>query len=187
MRTVIRGVASLLVGGVLLGLLGAIYGAAGLPVYHSWGIVHGSFATALPALVAAVFVALGGLPWWGRTEDILPRVIACASVMAFVTTLFWADERSHFSLSAWHAVIYVAVFALFLCLCLRSQRPFLVPLFLVVPLVIEPVFAFLTTVGYFGVPDALAVAGAFSRNIPLAVIASGGAALIASFLRRRGA
>jgi hypothetical protein len=134
MRTSLHCVASLVFGYLLLGPLGAIYGAAGLPVYHSWGILHGGFETALPALVAAVFVALGAVPWWGKTNDVFPRLVACASVLAFVTTLFWADQRSHFSLSAWHAVIYVAVFALFLFLCMRSQRTLLVPLFLVVPL-----------------------------------------------------
>jgi hypothetical protein len=187
MRTVLRCVASLVLGYLLLGPLGAVYGAARLPVYHAWGILHGGFTTALPALVAAVFVALGAVPWWGKANDVSPRLVACASVLAFVTTLFWADERSDFSLSVWHVLIYVAVFSLFLMLCLRSQRPFLVPLFLVVPLLFDPVFAFLTTVGYGGVSDALAVAGYFARSIPGAVIASGSAAFSASYLRRRGA
>jgi hypothetical protein len=148
MRTALRFVASVVSGLLLLVPLGEAYGAVGLPVYHSWGLMHGSFTTAIPALVAAVFVALGLIPWFGKSDDVLPRLISCVSVLALVTTLFWVDQRSQYTLSVWHLVLYIALFALFSLLCLVAKRPFLVPLFLLGPLLVDPVFGLLLTVRY---------------------------------------
>jgi len=164
---------------LLLFPLGAIYGAASLPVYHSWGLAHGSFATAIPALVAATFVALGLIPWFGKANDVLPRLVACASVLVFVTTLFLVDQRAQYALSVWHVVAYVALFGVFLLACMRAQRPLLIPLYLVVPLVIDPVFGLLLTAGYDS-PVALQIFGDdLLRKILPVVVATGLAALIA--------
>src|SRR5687768_6497850 len=119
MRTTLRCIASLFIGLLLLFPLGAVYGAANLPVYHSWGLTHGAFTTAIPALVAAAFVALGWVPWFGKTNDALPRLVACVSVLVLVTTLFLVDQRSQYALSVWHAVVYATLFAVFLFLCMR--------------------------------------------------------------------
>ena len=187
MRTILRCMASMVIGLLLLFPLGAVYGAAGLPVYHSWGLAHGAFATAIPALVAAAFVALGLVPWFGKTNDVLPRLVACASVLVLVTTLFLVDQRSQYALSVWHAVVYVALFAVFLFLCMRAQRPHLIPLFLVVPLLIDPVFGLLLTVGYES-PVAFTIFGNdLLRKILPVVVATGVAVLIAVLLRRREA
>src|SRR5678815_523934 len=111
MRTAVRCAASFVIGLLLVLPLGALYGVTGLPVYHSWGLMHGSISTAVPALVAATFVALGLFPWFGRAGDVVPRLIACTSVLVLVTVLFWVDQRSPAEWSVWHLVLYAALFA----------------------------------------------------------------------------
>jgi len=187
MRTALRCFASLAIGLLLLFPLGAVYGAASLPVYHSWGLAHGAFTTAIPTLVAAVFVALGLLPWFAKTDDVFPRLIACGSVIVLVTTLFMVDQRSQYDLSAWHAVVYVALFVVFLFLCMRARRPLLIPMFLVVPLLIDPVFGLLLTAGHDS-PVAFTIFGDdLLRKILPVVAATGLAAFVAVFFRRRAA
>ena len=187
MRTVLRLSASVVIGFLLLAPLAAIYGAANLPVYHSWGLTHGSFTTAVPALVAASFVALGLLSWFGKAEDVLPRLISCASVLALVTTQFWVDQLSQYTMSAWHLVVYAALFALFSFLCFRAQRPLLVPLFLLVPLLIDPLFGLLITGAFDPIGMELFGHDLLYKLVPAAV-ATGLAAFLALLLRsRRGA
>lgn len=148
MRTILRVIASVLIGLLLLIPLAAVYGAANLPVYHSWELMHGSFATAIPALVAASFVALGLVPWFGRATDVLPRLISCMSVLALVTVLFWVDQRSQFSMSLLHLIVYAALFVLFTFLCFHAKQPLLLPLFLLVPLLTDPLFGLLIPGGF---------------------------------------
>jgi hypothetical protein len=148
MSTFVRLLSSAFFAFVLLVPLGAIYGAANLPVYHSWGLAHGSVATAIPALGAASYVLLGFIPWFKSHVDPLPRLIASLSVLVFVTAMFYLNQESMHRFSFWHFVAYIVVFALFTALCLRAAKPFLVPLFLLVPLLAEPLFGFLLTVAY---------------------------------------
>jgi hypothetical protein len=171
MRTALRCLPSVVIGLLLLFPLGAVYGAASLPVYHSWGLAHGSFATAIPALVAAAFVALGLISWFGKVNDVLPRLIACASVLVLVTTLFLVEQSSQYALSVWHVVVYVALFGIFLLICMRAQRPLLIPLFLVVPLLIDPVFGLVLTAGYDS-PVALQIFGSdlLRRSCPWSLL-----------------
>lgn len=184
MRTALRIVASIVVGLLLLVPLAAIYGVANLPVYHSWGLAHGSFTTAVPALVAASFVSLGLHSWFGKTEDMLPRLISCASVLVLVTTLFWVDQRSQYSMSSSHLVVYAALFALFLFLCARARRPLLVPLFLLVPLLIDPLFGLLVTVAFDAIGMELFGHDLLHKVVP-AALATGLASFLALLLRRR--
>jgi hypothetical protein len=143
MRVTLRIIASILIGLVLLIPLSAFYDKAGLPVYHSWGLIHGTFATALPALVAAGFVSLGLIPWFGPAIDPIPRVVASLSVFPLQTLLFWAQIYSSnpiFSVS--HAAVYGGLFGLLTLLCIMSKRPVLVPFFLIIPILIDSTFGF---------------------------------------------
>ena len=177
MRTVLRLTTSVVIGVLLLIPLGALYEAANLPVYHSWGLMHGSFTTAIPALVAASFVALGVISWFGKAEDVTPRLLACGSSLALVTTLFWVDQLSEYTVSIRHLGLYAALSVLFFLLCFRARRPFLVPLFLLIPLLIDPLFG-LTMTGASG-SIAMEIFGydIFRKLLPAAVATGLGAAL----------
>jgi len=180
MRTLARSVAALIMGLLLLVPLGAFYGAAHLPVYHSWGLAHGSFTTALPALVLASFVFLGLVPWFGKSQDAVPRAVACVSVLVLVTALFWADQRSQYAMSMWHLAVYVALFVLFAVLCRQARGPMLIPLFLLVPMLIDPLFGLITS--RFDTMD-MEIFGDLLFKILPAAVATGLAAVIATFSR----
>jgi hypothetical protein len=135
-------------------------------------------------LVAASFVALGLLSWFGEAEDVLPRLIACVSVIALVTTRFWVDQMSRYTMSVWHLVVYAALFALFLFLCFGAKRPFLVPLFLLVPLLIDPLFGLLITGGFDSIGMEIFGRDLLHKLVPAAV-ATELAAFLASLLRSR--
>jgi hypothetical protein len=184
MRATLRLLAAVVIGLLLLVPLAAVYEAAALPVYHSWGLIHGSFATAIPALVLAGFVALGLIPWFGRGEDALPRMMSCGSVLALVTARFYVDRRSDYALSVWHFVLYASLFAAFVLLCWRAKRPFLVPLFFLCPLLVDPVLGLLLTAR--DSPYALWMFGydLLHQLLPAAV-ATGLAAAVAIHIRAR--
>ena len=186
MRTVIRLVASICIGTLLLIPLSAVYGAMGLPVYHSWGLVHGSFTTALPALVAASYVALGLIAWFKGRIDTTSRVIASVTVLALVTVMFWVNQMSHYAFSMRHLVVYLAIFALFTVLCLRAKHPWVVPLFLLVPLLVDPVFGLLIT-GAFDLLGAKIFLDNVKSNILPIALATGASIVVAKLVRRRTA
>jgi hypothetical protein len=135
-------------------------------------------------LVAASFVALGLLSWFGEAEDVLPRLIACVSVLALVTMLFWVDQMSRYTMSVRHLVVYAALFVLFLFLCFRAKRPFLVPLFLLVPLLIDPLFGLLFTGGFDSIGMEIFGGDLLHKLVP-AALATELAAFLASLLRSR--
>ena len=183
MRTLIRLVASIGLGLLLLVPLGGLYGVLGLPVYHSWGLLHGSFTTAIPALVAASYVALGLIPWFGSRVDTGPRIAASIAVIILVTVVFWADWAAQYSLSAWHYVIYLGLFIVFAALCARAQSPLLLPLFLLVPLLIDPLFGFLVTGGPDPINIEIFLHDLRSKILP-AALATGASLALVMFWRR---
>jgi hypothetical protein len=84
---------------------------------------------------------LGLIPWFGPVVDPAPRALASLAVLPLVTVLFWVDEYSKYRMfSGWHAAVFGAVFCLLAILCLRSKKPAVVPLFLLLPFLLEPVF-----------------------------------------------
>jgi hypothetical protein len=50
-------IASIVVGFFLMWPLGWLFGVLHWPVFHSWGLVHGSFVVAWPLLSVLCFVA----------------------------------------------------------------------------------------------------------------------------------
>lgn len=179
MRLALRILASIVLGLMLLIPLGAIYGLAGLPVYHSWGLIHGSVTTAIPALIVSSFVCLGLVPSFGPTIDIPPRIIASLSVFPLVTVLFWVGQYTNVALfSFWHAVTYVVVSGMLTILCLNSQKPLLIPFFLFVPVLIDPIFGLLIT----GVSDVgIEIFSEHFHSQVLPVLLSSGAALALTY------
>lgn len=184
MRTLLRTILSLALGVVLLIPLGALYGVAGLPVYHSWGLAHGSFTTALPALSATSFVALGVSPWFARSNDSIARIFACLAVLPLVTALFWADQMSSYAFSAWHLGIYGALFCFLASLMLRSKRPLILPLFMLVPLLFDPLFGLIIvgSTSDFGIDI---FGHALMEKILPIVLISGASFFIAHIARKR--
>jgi len=180
LRVTVRAIASFALGVLLLVPVSFVYGLAGLPVYHSWGLAHGSFTTAIPALTAASFLALGLITWFGPTTDVVPRIVASVLVLPLVTIMFWVNQSSSYRFSMWHGVVYVVVFGLLLALCISAKRPFLVPLFLVVPLLVDPVFGLLIT-GFYSFETALQlfVHDVFANVLPVLI-----AGIVASFVAR---
>ena len=170
---------------LLLVPLGTIYGVLRLPVYHSWGIAHGSFTTAVSALAAASYAALGLLPWF-QPKDTAPRIVASLSVLALVTVLFWVDQASNHELSLRHLAVYLALFALFTVLCTRAKRPLLIPFFLLVPLLIDPAFGILVT-GSFDSMGAELFGHDLRQKVLPALVATGASIGAAKLIRKRDA
>jgi hypothetical protein len=183
MRVFVRLIVSVVLGLALLIPLGAFYGATNLPVYHSWGLSHGSFTTAIPALLAASFVGLGFIPWFGISRDAVPRLLATASVFVLVTTLFWVTQHFGYSFSVWHLGVYATLFVLFYALCLRAERPWLVPLFLLVPLFMDSLFGLVITGEFTSIELEMFANDLVSKVLP-AALASGLAVLVTQFTRR---
>ena len=179
MRLTLRIVASLLIGFGLLIPLAWIYGIANLPVYHSWGLAHGSVATALPALTLAAFVALGWVPWFGRSPDAWRRITAALSVIPLVTLLFVADWSSEAAMFSWgRAAVYVGAFCMLVALCARAEVPSMVPRFLVIPVLIDALMGL--TMIYLGGTTALQVVGLeLLRNVVPLVVVSAAALVVA--------
>ena len=184
-RTAIRAIVSVLLGVVLLMPLAAFYELAHLPVFHSWGLMHGSLVTAVPALTAITFIALGLVPWFGPSTDPSQRIVASILVFPLVTLIFWANQKTSYAdFSAWHAVIYAGIFSVLVLLCVRAQKPLLVPLFLLVPIFLDPFFGLLV-VGPYDIRGGLAIftSGVISNVLPV-LIASVVALLLARYVRR---
>jgi hypothetical protein len=183
MRQLVRLVASVVIGLTLLVPLGGIYGAAGLPVYHSWGLTHGSFTTAIPALVAGTFIALGLIPWFGGVTDALPRILASLSVLLLVTVLFWVNQNSGYSMSLSHLAVYTVLLLVYVALCIRAMRPWLVPLFLLIPLLCDPLFGLAITGSFDAIGLELFTHDLQSSVLPAAA-ATGLAVVVTRFVRR---
>jgi hypothetical protein len=148
MHITVRVIASVVLGVLLLVPLEAIFDAAGWPVYHSYGLVHGTFATAAPALVLASFACLGIIPWFGPTVDTGPRLLASLMVFPLEIALFWVDKTTTYAFfSPWHAAVYGTTVCLLAVLCMMARKPVLVPLFLLVPIAFEPTFSVLSGSG----------------------------------------
>src|ERR1700741_2919478 len=69
MRAFIRIVIAIVAGFLLMWPLGHAYVALSLPTFHLWGLMHGTFVAAWPTLSILVFLALGYLPFFSRTDD----------------------------------------------------------------------------------------------------------------------
>lgn len=69
MRTFIRSVIAIVAGFLLMWPLGYAYAALGWPTFHLWGLMHGTFVAAWPALAILAFLALGYLPPFRRIDD----------------------------------------------------------------------------------------------------------------------
>src|ERR1700741_3628961 len=69
MRAFIRIVIAIVAGFLLMWPLGYGYAALSLPTFHLWGLSHGTFVAAWPTLSILVFLALGYLPLFPRTDD----------------------------------------------------------------------------------------------------------------------
>jgi hypothetical protein len=147
--------------------------------------MHGSFTTALPALIAASFVALGLIPWFGPTTDPAPRMVAALSVFPFVTTLFWVNQNSSPAILPWpHAAVYAGLFCLLAVLGVKSRNPLMVPLFLMIPVLVDAAWGFLY-VGLAGL-TALELFGydMLSKALPV-VLVSGAALALARYVHVR--
>jgi predicted outer membrane lipoprotein len=75
MRTFIRSVIAIVAGFLLMWPLGYAYVALSWPTFHFWGLMHGSFVAAWPALSILAYLALGYLPPFQRIDD-TPLLIA---------------------------------------------------------------------------------------------------------------
>src|SRR2546429_381247 len=75
MRTFIRIVIAVVAGFFLMWPLGYAYAALNWPTFHVWGLMHGTFVAAWPALSILAFLALGYLPRFKRIDD-TPLLIA---------------------------------------------------------------------------------------------------------------
>ena len=69
MRTIFRIVLSVIAGFLLMWPLGYTSGLLNWPTFHSWGLMHGSFVAAWPALSILTFFALGYLRIFVRNGD----------------------------------------------------------------------------------------------------------------------
>jgi len=132
---------SFVVGVLLLIPISMFYGAFDLAVFHSWGLMHGSATTALPATIVVGYIALGYTPWFTLSPDPIARILSSLLVFPLVTLLFWANQNGgHDGQSVFHIAVYVACAAIMAWLCFRAERPWLVPLFLLAPVVCDEIF-----------------------------------------------
>ena len=69
MRTLIRIVIAIVAGFLLMWPFGYAWTALSLPTFHLWGLVHGTFVAAWPALSVIAFLALGYLPLFRSVDD----------------------------------------------------------------------------------------------------------------------
>jgi hypothetical protein len=69
MRTFIRIVIAVIAGFLLMWPLGYAWTALSWPTFHVWGLMHGTFIAAWPALSILTFLALGYLPSFQRIDD----------------------------------------------------------------------------------------------------------------------
>jgi hypothetical protein len=69
MRTFIQSVIAVVAGFLLMWPLGYAYAALGWPTFHLWGLMHGTFVAAWPALSILAFLALGYLPLFRSIDD----------------------------------------------------------------------------------------------------------------------
>ena len=75
MRPFIRSLIAIVAGFLLMWPLGYAYTLLSWPTFHSWGLMHGTFVAAWPALSILVYLALGYLPPFQRIDD-TPFLIA---------------------------------------------------------------------------------------------------------------
>jgi hypothetical protein len=75
MRPVIRSLIAIVAGFLLMWPLGYAYVWLSWPTFHSWGLMHGTFVAAWPALSILAYLALGYLPPFQRIDD-TPLLIA---------------------------------------------------------------------------------------------------------------
>lgn len=69
MRTFIRCLIAIVAGYLLMWPLGSTWTALSLPTFHTWGLAHGTYVAAWPTLSILVYLALGYLPLFRRTDD----------------------------------------------------------------------------------------------------------------------
>ena len=140
---------------LLLVPLGWLFGAMGWPMYHSWGLLHGGFFSAIPAMAIAAFGVLGDLPWFGRVHDSYRRLAALVVGMAitavFVTVHFGTDYSPW---STGSLTLFALAFFASVALCYKAERPMLVALMIPLPLIFNDSQFFLmpfdSVLGYVG-------------------------------------
>ena len=187
MRKVLQAFFALILGFLLLYPLAAFYGAAHLPVYHGWAMAHGSFTTAFPAMVAVAYFLLGYIPWFGKAVDSGRRIISSLLIFPLVTVLFLVEQATNYSTwTSYHSTIYAACVALMTALCFRAERPMLIPLFLLFPVVFDLHFDILMSIGS---PNDSVWGDIKKRLLPLllACLMAVGIARIATAGRRKSA
>src|SRR5215510_10128163 len=69
MRAFVRTVIAIVAGFLLMWPLGYAWTALSFPTFHLWGLMHGTFVAAWPALSILTFLALGYLPSFRRIDD----------------------------------------------------------------------------------------------------------------------
>jgi hypothetical protein len=76
---------------------------------------------------------------FGKSQDPGRRLVACALVFVVATATFSADQRSDRAFSFEHGAIYAGLFLVVGALCFGAERPLLIPLFLLLPMVLDTV------------------------------------------------
>jgi len=128
-----------LVGGVLLlEPLALLFGAMNWPKYHDWGIVHGGFFSAIPALSIAAYCLLGLIPGLRRPNDIWQRIAALAVGLAITSLLVLTIPGPPRPI--WktpHYAIFLLAFLSAAALCYSAKPSWLVALMIPLPLLLD--------------------------------------------------
>jgi hypothetical protein len=134
-RTIVQVVLAVVLGVLLLYPLGWLFGAMGWPMYHNWGLIHGVFFSAIPALAIASFTVLGEVPWFRGVRDPYRRVAGLAVGMAINATFVTVRMGSDFSFWSLGSVMLIALaFFASAALCYKAAAPMLVALMIPLPL-----------------------------------------------------
>lgn len=63
MKKAARILGGLVLGFIATGLVGRFFDAQGLPVFHTWGLMHGGFLVVWPVCTVACYFVLGLIPF----------------------------------------------------------------------------------------------------------------------------
>jgi hypothetical protein len=128
-----------LVGAVLLLLpLAQLFGAMNWPKYHDWGILHGGFFSAIPALAIATYSLLGLIPGLRRPNDIWQRIAGLAVGLTITSLLVLTIPGPPRPIwKALHYAIFLLAFLSAAGLCYSATRSSLVALMIPLPLLFD--------------------------------------------------
>ena len=131
MRTFIRSIIAVVAGFLLMWPLGYTYAALGWPTFHSWGLMHGTFVAAWPALSILSFLALGYLPAFRRIDD-TALLIADLVWGLLLATAFNIRHALGFEIAYG---LFGATAVIVAALCVFAEHPVRLPLLVISPLV----------------------------------------------------